>query len=90
MGSIPNSITKHNSMATSRDEPFRIPVLITNILPCEPAPSADNRSHGEEMPERGAERPWRGETSVNNRKVSTKPLCASIARGEDKFKDSQR
>ena len=31
-----------------------------NILPCEPAPSADNRGHGEEMPERGAERPWRG------------------------------
>ena len=60
MGSIPNSITRHNSMATSRDEPFRIPVLITNILPCEPAPSADNRGHGEEMPERGAERPWRG------------------------------
>ena len=60
MGSIPNSITRHNSMATSRDEPFCIPVLITNILPCEPAPSTDNCGHGEEMPERGAERPWRG------------------------------
>ena len=65
MGSIPNSITRHNSMATSRDEPFRIPVLITNILPCEPAPSADNRGHGEEMPERGAERPWRGGDTVS-------------------------